>query len=107
MWKQNPASIVILSFPFNYYKPLIVIATIFSLGRCRGCRNPHTPAGKKLRPFLNEPGDCSNASTSSIVTDLNLPSYVLHGTSLYSNRYNNLVAFYLHFEITLNFFLYI
>jgi len=61
-----------------------IIPTILT-GRCRGCRNPHTPAGKKLRPFLNEPGDCSNASASSLVTDLNLPSYVLHGTSLYSN----------------------
>ena len=63
---------------------MTIITTILT-GRCRGCRNPHTPAGKKLRPFLNEPGDCSNASASSLVTDLNLPSYVLHGTSLYSN----------------------
>jgi male-specific lethal 2 len=68
--------------------------------RCRGCRNPHTPGGKKLRPFGagqeqgeqcgSSVGESSNTSVNSVTTvDLNLPSYVhIHGTSstsLYSS----------------------
>jgi len=57
--------------------------------RCRGCRNTHTVGGKQLRPFTGDPGeslgDSSNISTSSLIHDLNVPSYVIQGTSLYSN----------------------
>ena len=57
--------------------------------RCRGCRNPHTPGGKKLRPFAGEQGenlgDSSNASATSVITDIGIPSYIVQGASLYSN----------------------
>merc|ERR1712071_155666 len=62
--------------------------------RCRGCRNTHTPGGKQLRPFApgdaagESVGDSSNTSASSLIHDLNVPSYVnnvMQGTSLYSN----------------------
>lgn len=66
--------------------------------RCRGCRNPHTPGGKKLRPFQDQAercgssvGESSNASAASATTvgDLNLPAYVhVHGTSS-TSRYSN------------------
>ena len=60
--------------------------------RCRGCRNPHTPAGKKLLPFVQADraesvGECSDTSVASLAaTDLNVPPYIIHAsTSFYSN----------------------
>ncbi|XP_046438447.1 E3 ubiquitin-protein ligase MSL2-like isoform X1 [Daphnia pulex] len=53
--------------------------------RCRGCRNPHIPGGKKIRFFLSDVGDStSNTSESSLVTQLNLPQYGVQRTSVYS-----------------------
>lgn len=53
--------------------------------RCRGCRNPHIPGGKKMRFFSSDVGDStSNTSESSLVAQIGLPQYGVQRTSIYS-----------------------
>lgn len=82
MWKRKPAQIVNCIY---HELGLFVTPCFYCLGRCRGCRNPHIPGGKKLRFFLSDVGDStSNTSESSLITPLNLPSYAEQMTSVYS-----------------------
>jgi hypothetical protein len=81
MWKQKPAQIVISGFQ-HCLKNKNFNLLFLKIGRCRGCRNPHIPGGKKIRFFLSDVGDStSNTSESSLVTQLNLPQYGVQRTS--------------------------
>lgn len=59
------------------------------IGRCRGCRNPHLPSGKKVtnRNLATIDDLASNTisnTTTTYVTDLGTLPYLMNGNSIYS-----------------------
>lgn len=61
----------------------------FRIGRCRGCRNPHLPSGKKVtNRNLSSIDDFANHAISNpgttFVTELGTLPYLINGNSIYS-----------------------